>query len=228
MVQLKVSEHYVSVQGEGDRVGLLTQFLRFAGCNMRCPGWPCDTPHAIFPDQIRASARNKTIDDLVLDIQAMPGRNLCWTGGEPFLQNNDLLHDLFRFTGQDYSTEVFTNGSFIFPDWALENLHFMMDWKLGGSGEAETQRENRIINAKYLSPSDSIKFVIASSEDLQEAERVYHQLMDLGTVAQFWIGVAWERVEIDFVVEWLIVHDLPWRLNVQTHKYIWDPNQRGV
>lgn len=226
---LRVSEHYVSSQGEGPRTGEMTQFLRFAGCNMRCPGWPCDTPHAIFPEIYLKDSRKKTVDDIVMDCIEKRVRNICWTGGEPFLQKHTELYNLQRFlTDEGFNLECFTNGSFEFPDWALTHVKMIMDWKLKGSGEADTARPARIHNALNLSRHDCIKFVVIDMDDLMEAKDVYHTLKDQGCKAQFWIGRAWDKMDDAFLVEWLIKENIDWKLNVQVHKYVWSPEMRGV
>lgn len=227
---LRVSEHYVSTQGEGPRVGQMTQFMRFAGCNMRCPGWPCDTPHAIFPEIWRKESRQKTVDDLVFDcIDHLPVRWICWTGGEPFLQKELELYNLQRqLADEGFKLECFTNGSFLFPGWALASVRFIMDWKLEGSGEAQTNRPVRIQNALALAVRDCIKFVVGDMGDLLEAKDVYHTLKDQGCAADFYVGSVWGKMDDSFLVEWLIKEKLDWKLNVQVHKFIWSPELRGV
>ena len=226
---LRVSEHYVSSQGEGPRTGTMTQFLRFAGCNMRCPGWPCDTQHAIDPAIWRVQSRQKTVDDIVLDCIEKRVKHVCWTGGEPFMQKESELYNLQRFLDDEgFYIEVFTNGSFMFPGWALVDLNFIMDWKLQGSGEADTNRDVRLVNALNLKRTDCIKFVVTDVTDLLEAKDVYHVLMDQMCKADFYVGAAWGKMDDAFVVEWILKENLDWKLNVQVHKYIWDPEARGV
>ena len=207
----------------------MTQFLRFAGCNMRCPGWPCDTPHAIFPELILKDSRKKTVDDIVMDcLEHWPIRQICWTGGEPFVQKEDELYNLARFLwAEGFTIECFSNGSFPYPDWA-QDIDFIMDWKLEGSGEATTNRDVRIVNALTLKRTDAIKFVVVDRYDLLEAKDVYHTLIDQGCKAQFWVGRAWDTMDDAFLVEWVLKENLNWKLNVQVHKYIWSPETRGV
>lgn len=227
---MRVSEHYVSTQGEGPRTGELTQFLRFAGCNMRCAGWPCDTPYAIFPEIWRVDSRVKTIDDIVLDcLEKKPVKWVCWTGGEPFLQKEDELYTLARYLwDENFKLECFSNGSFLFPAWALTGMKFIMDWKLQGSGEAGKLRDVRTKNALSLLSKDAIKFVVANENDLYEAKHEYQELVGQGCLAQFYVGAVWGKADDAAIVDWLVKEKLDWKLNVQVHKYIWSPTLRGV
>jgi 7-carboxy-7-deazaguanine synthase len=224
---MRLSELYSSVQCEGPNVGRMVQFVRFAGCNMRCPLWPCDTQHAIDPAIWRHEADHVTATELYARINREPW-DLCLTGGEPFMQKSIELQEFTQLARQDRQIEVFTNGSFPFPRWALNAMQFIMDWKLEGSGEANTARDIRMENAGKLSRRDNIKFVIASWDDFMEAKEVWQQLNLLGVEAQFWAGAAFDKVDPTQVIEWVMANHLPWKINVQVHKYLWKPDERGV
>ncbi len=233
MASLKVSETYPSMQGEGAFTGRPTLFVRMAGCNMRCPGWPCDTPHAIFPEIWNKEASRESsasLSQYILDTASHNGLNhICWTGGEPFMQPLDKMGQVVRFlNGSGMTQEVFTNGSYRFPAWALQYMHFMMDWKLGGSGEAETEIDTRISNALLLGPEDGIKFVVTGLDDLKEAVTAWRWLREVDCKARFWVGTTWGTISNEDIVNFVFEHKLNWSLNVQMHKYIWDPDERGV
>jgi 7-carboxy-7-deazaguanine synthase len=151
--------------------------------------------------------------------------NVCFTGGEPFMQPDGELHELAKIlNGHGYDMEVFTNGSYRFRSW-VHGLQVMMDWKLAGSGESMNHRAERTWNAGELKTTDGIKFVVKTVNDLDEAMRVAEVLK---TKAQYWVGAAWGHIRDDFIVDYIKHYKLPWRLNVQTHKYVWEPTQRGV
>jgi 7-carboxy-7-deazaguanine synthase len=232
---LRVNEVYTSVQGEGPKTGVLTQFVRFAGCNMRCPGWPCDTQHAIIPalymnDGVtRKWATGNLAGVVVANAEETGARNICLTGGEPFMQNHDELRDFIQDLAKaSLSVEVFTNGSFKFPRWAFSLSHIMMDWKLAGSGEATTAVGIRLQNSVDLRPYDGIKFVVTSGEDLEEARQLTYGFMRRGLQAQFWVGAAWDKISDTEIVDYIQATKMPWRLNVQLHKHIWPADKRGV
>jgi 7-carboxy-7-deazaguanine synthase len=153
----------------------------------------------------------------------------CLTGGEPFLQRNAELQefvDLCSMAG--FKMECFSNGSFIYPDWALLKLQFIMDWKLQGSGEGDTALQERLINAVHLKRSDHIKFVVMDNSDLEEAAGEFLHLQSRGVSAQFWVGAAWDQIDTQSIVDFVISNNLPWYVNVQMHKYLWDPDARKV
>lgn len=225
---LILSELYTSIQCEGPNIGKPTQFVRFAGCNMRCPGWPCDTQHAIDPAIWRHEAERLSPTELYHRVVSGPG-NICLTGGEPFMQKEGDLQEFVEMCkATNMSVEAFTNGSFYFPGWALTQIQFIMDWKLKGSGEADTNVAMRLQNAMHLKRADNIKFVVVDKDDLEEALLQYTELMIKGCSAQFWVGAAWDRIGQQEVIDYMILHELPWRLNVQLHKYLWDPDERRV
>jgi 7-carboxy-7-deazaguanine synthase len=226
---LRVSEVYISTQGEGPRTGEPTTFLRFAGCNMRCPGWPCDTEHAINPAIWKKEATKEDPLTLLDRLPEWP-RNVCLTGGEPFMQSDvELQEFVMDAMERGHKFEVFTNGSFSFPPWAVSRMLFMMDWKLEGSGEAGTKLPERFSNARKLNHTDGIKFVVTDLADMREAFIVYRNLVERHDVAaRFWIAPAWGKIDPTEIVEFVIDNKLPWSLNIQTHKYIWDPDKRGV
>jgi 7-carboxy-7-deazaguanine synthase len=226
---LRVVELYSSIQGEGPLTGVPTIFCRFGGCNMRCPGWPCDTPYAIEPAQWRNSPQYDAfkLRDM---INSLNGYNICFTGGEPTMQPPDLLLELYlQLRSYGYTFEMFTNGSLHeLPPWIMSgSVHVMMDWKLPGSGEAETGRDIRLTNSGLLEVKDGIKFVIKDNEDFEVAIATYEMLRQRNCRATFWAGVAWGNSEAELINK-IIERNLPWRFNIQTHRYIWPEATKGV
>lgn len=233
----KLLEHYTSVQGEGPKVGTLTQFVRFAGCNLRCPGWPCDTPQAIFPNLYVNQYEKLYPGELVARCEGMRdlhgATNICLTGGEPLMQDATDIRTLCKnLRGEGFSIEIFSNGSYPFAEWVRRNCTIMMDWKLTGSGEkfTETMHSVRLANAGDLTSSDGIKFVCKNTDDLFEA---LNMACDLTTKhlcrAKYWLGVAFGELTEADAVQFMMDHQLSdWGLNVQVHKYVWNPNARFV
>lgn len=240
---LRLSEHYTSVQGEGPRTGILTQFVRFAGCNLRCPGWPCDTQHAIDPAIYRFQSTKPEPAELAEAIAEQAketgARNICLTGGEPFLQDSQDLRAVIEplaHPSRHYTFEVFTNGTFEFPEWTKDpmiDMQFTMDWKLGGSGEratSEAQWSIRMQNAVWLDANDALKFVVKDREDMVEAVGIADTLYANGATCQLWIGRVWDCYLTDEdIINFMQKMDLhDWHLNIQLHKLIWQADTRGV
>jgi len=153
--------------------------------------------------------------------------HVCLTGGEPFMQPTveleDFAHELWA--SPEYSTEVFTNGSYELPEWALEDCDIMMDWKLQGSGESGSYRDQRFRNLPYLKSSDGIKFVVKHSRDLDEALELTERFKNI-TKAELWVGAVWGEITDAHIVNYMKQTGAPWRLNVQVHKFIWPAEAR--
>lgn len=237
MAKLRVSEVYLSIQGEGPRVGHPTVFIRFAGCNLRCPGWPCDTPFAIDPTIFRSDAKLLATDEIVAQVKAAAphGANICFTGGEPFLQNSDSLRDLSDALAVEsfLIQEVFTNGTLRFPEWALDSFYFIMDFKLPGSGEeasiegTEGVGYTRRQNLMALGDGDALKFTIADRADYEYAKEVYAAARYYPF--DFYYGVVWGKLEASELISWVLTDGLvEWIYTHQLHNVIWDRTKRGI
>jgi 7-carboxy-7-deazaguanine synthase len=237
--RLRRLEVYYSVQGEGPRVGTPTVFVRFAGCNLRCPGWPCDTQHAIDPALYQKEQRLVTCGALGIEVASLcrqtGARNVCLTGGEPMLQHtNTLMHFVTHLWEAMLNVEMFSNGLLPYPSALADGAEVVMDWKLPGSGEdirSVDDRTTRLRNLALLRDSDrthAVKFTIASTADLARALEVYDRHLLRGIHIPVFVGPVWGKIQPVEIVEWLSFKKLPWRLTLQTHKYIWDPDQRGV
>ncbi len=231
---MRLSEIYPSTQGEGPKVGLPTLFVRFAGCNLKCPGWPCDTEHAINPAKYRSEWQTFSPDELGDEIiwRSRPGQNICFTGGEPFLQPNEelriLSNDLYV---SERKLECFSNGTLSIPEWAFKDMDFILDWKLTGSGEKNLNADmfltnlHRALGSSQGSKRHVVKFTVANWHDFDEAVTRYDTLLrDAGV--QVYVGPVWDKVEPREIVQWVLDCDLNWKLNIQTHKYIFDPGAR--
>lgn len=234
---MRVSEVYASVQGEGPRVGAPTIFVRFAGCNLRCPGWPCDTPHAIDPALYRKEWRNIEPLDLYELVAGQPHyntiQNICLTGGEPFLQPHNELESFVQDLMEDGKTiECFSNGTLEYPLWAAERIKFVMDWKLPGSGEVYKIEDlpNSMMYRNYQLLYDSyghaVKFTVASKEDFEYARSIWSILPKVDM--DVYVSPVWGAVEPKELVTWLLDSGEQWKLNMQVHNFIWDRNQRGI
>lgn len=236
---LRLSECYASFQGEGPNTGKPTIFVRFAGCNFKCAGWPCDTPHAIDPaifTKEQEPIMPGTLYQRITESAQLAGiMNVCLTGGEPFLQNHDELHELVDLLhSSGHRVEAFTNGSLVWSPSLAEAMDtLIVDWKLPGSGEYPDE-SNLTRNLQYLCETDAIKFTVKDREDFDRAMANYHK-----SIAEFpyqlpahrpvvWCGPVWGCLTPDTLAAWILEEHLSWNLNIQTHKYIWSAEARGV
>jgi 7-carboxy-7-deazaguanine synthase len=234
-MSLRVIEVYASYQGEGPNTSRPTVFVRFAGCNFKCPLWPCDTQHAIDPKLFRTTQRFLEPQELVDEVVAFGIDNICLTGGEVFLQQEDALADfLLRLdvqTSYKWNVECFTNGSLPWGRDAVPHINnFILDWKLPGSGEAGNYAENPAWedNLARMTGYDAIKFTIADRVDYEMAKRRYWAEAFDKQDYKVYAGVVWGKLETEELCKWMIEDKLPWYLNVQVHKFVWHPDQIGV
>lgn len=235
---MNVCEIYTSIQGEGPNTGSPITFVRFGGCNLRCPGWGtgtlpdgtsvpgCDTTFAVYPEW-RGTWESQTVDDVLRRVPDTP-RHVCLTGGEPLIQPRKDLNKLaFELQMGGYSIDLFTNGTRRLGNYlwhGAPNVTVVMDWKLPGSGEYGSFD---IWNVSALSKKDAIKFVVKDRDDWQYALDII-QHHDLTKVTQIYFGPVWDVMDPTRLAEW-VQYEAPYaHLNIQTHKYIWDPDERRV
>lgn len=236
---MRVSEVYASSQGEGPNVGKTTVFVRFGGCNLRCPGWPCDTEHAINP-AFRKEWIVHSVEELytrTTEAADMVGAQwITLTGGEPFLQpNKQLFEYVNKLRRGGFKVEAFSNGTLLYPEWAADSIDFIMDWKLPGSGE-DPMNTTRLQNIKLLNRfahnngrHHAVKFVIKDERDLAAAHGLwFDKLMGAASHLEVYYGRVWDsHLENKDLVEYVMKNGLPWRLNIQVHNIVWPANERG-
>lgn len=237
-MQFRLLEHYASFQGEGPRTGGATQFVRFAGCNLRCAGWPCDTPFAIEPNLFMKERKLIFKADLIQAIDAMAkdtfAYNVCLTGGEPMLQPTQELERLVHVLATDspFTVEMFSNGTLSYPRTIMESCGIRMDWKLTGSGEALIERERvaRMVNFQDMCEFDhhTIKFTIKNEDDFNEALDIYTETIQADWVGDIYAGVVWDQeYQTKDLAAAILKNALPWNLNVQVHNYVWPAHERA-
>lgn len=240
---MRLSEVFETTQGEGPKVGLPSIFIRFAGCNLRCPTWACDTPYAIDPKLYRKEWETIAWEQVyerttkLEHYETIP--NIVISGGEPFMQLEcDLYQLLRRLHADDKEIEIFTNGTVEFPPW-INNVSIVMDWKLPGSGERIELLEHAMFeNAKQLKfghdrgATHAIKFTVMDRDDFYVAKQRYADLSLRGSnnlMIPTFCGPVWDKTSVSeaIVAQWIIEDALPWRLNIQSHKYVYG-DRRGV
>jgi len=224
-MKMPIAERFISINGEGRKAGELCQFIRFAECNLRCTY--CDTAWSQVPD---SALDFLEVSRLVSDAQANGITNVTLTGGEPLLQNR--LHELIRrLLTQGNSVEIETNGSL--PLNELMNLRnpsddhlcFTVDYKLPDSGMEDAMC---LSNLELVGHQDVVKFVASSRGDLERAAEIIAQYR-LSERTQVYISPVAGSIEPSEIVEFMKEKKLnSVRLQLQLHKYIWDPAQRGV
>lgn len=221
MCTLSVAEKFVSINGEGRRAGELAVFLRFCKCNLHCSF--CDTRWANSDD---VAAQAMTVKQLTDYVMSTGIKNVTLTGGEPLLQRNisDLIAALDAL---GLYVEIETNGSVPLKTFAPFPSHtsVTMDYKLPGSG---MENFMRLENFSFLAETDTVKFVVGDLADLERAAEII-RAFDLTTRCCVYFSPVFGKMHPDTIVSFMKEHTLNQvRLQLQLHKYIWDPERRGV
>ena len=218
---MRVVERFVSINGEGPRAGELAVFVRFQGCNLQCSY--CDTRWANDPG---CPFTDRSPQEIADEIRRDGIRNVTLTGGEPLLQPDMplLLARLAEIPG--LRVEVETNGSVpLAPFCGAARPVFTMDYKLPGSGCEHAMVTD---NFALLKPEDTVKFVCGSLSDLERAEAVI-RAYDLTGRCHVYLSPVFGAIDPADMVDYMARQKLNGvRLQLQMHKFIWDPDKRGV
>ena len=216
-----VVEKFVSINGEGPRAGELAAFIRFRGCNLNCSY--CDTRWA---NTGSAPAEMLTASELTEWVNSTGVTNVTLTGGEPLLQQDiGELTDMLISSG--HFVEIETNGSVSVAELSARKLRpaFTLDYKLPDSGMEQHMLTE---NYTYLRECDAVKFVSGSISDLKRAAAVISEY-GLTAKCRVYLSPVFGRIEPAEMVEFMKSHALNGvKLQLQLHKFIWSPDERGV
>lgn len=205
--EIKLTEIFLSIQGEADSVGWPTVFVRLTGCPLRCQY--CDTAYAFYGGEW------SSIDSILERVASFTTRHVCVSGGEPLAQKSctELLR---RLCDAGYRVSLETSGAI---DIARVDPRVVrvVDVKTPGSGEVE---RNRYENLDLLRPEEQIKFVVCNRADFDWARDLVRsrELHERCTVL---FSPSYGQVEARDLAEWILEERLPVRLQVQLHKYLW-------
>lgn len=222
MAQYKVIERFISINGEGTKAGQLAVFIRFQGCNLNCSY--CDTSWANKEDAAYELMDEKEIYAYIIQSGI---KNVTLTGGEPLMQNKicDLLELLSADQGID--VEIETNGSIEIKEY--DNMYnrpaMTMDYKLPSSG---MQSHMCMENLFYMRQKDTVKFVCGDMKDLRTAYQVIRE-NKLTTRCHVYLSPVYGQIDMQEMVEVMKEQRMNGvNLQLQMHKFIWEPNERGV
>jgi 7-carboxy-7-deazaguanine synthase len=211
---VKLYEIYTSISGETHLAGLPCTLVRFAACDLRCAY--CDTEYAFTGGQEVSRA------SIVADVEARGVPLVLLTGGEPLLQP-ELPELAAELLARGFQVMVETGGhrdTAPLPD----GVTVILDVKTPASGESE---KNFWPNLERLKPTDAVKFVLCSRQDYEWARDLIAEKR-LGSRCHVLLSPSFGQLEPRALVEWMLRDRVPARLNLQLHKYVWPPEQRGV
>ena len=216
----KLAEHFISINGEGQRAGELALFLRFAGCNLRC-AW-CDTAWACGKDAQQRIVTLSDIAEIAEDALANGVPNVTLTGGEPLLQEN-IRAVTEQLCSMGLRVEIETNGAVPLEPFCGSGAVFTMDYKLPSSG---MERFMRIENFALLHENDTVKFVCGSREDVLRAKEIAGRYQP---ECPLYLSAVFGQIDPAEIVDIMKAEHMGnFRLQLQLHKFIWDPQARGV
>lgn len=216
-----VVEKFVSINGEGTKAGELAVFIRFRKCNLSCSY--CDTKWA---NGDLSPATEMTAEEIAAYVKSTGVKNVTLTGGEPLLQKDIAkLIELLFDNGNEI--EIETNGSISIKELSKmeKRPSFTLDYKLPSS-----LMEDKMLteNYEYLSSCDTVKLVAGSNEDLNRALEIITKFSLLDK-CHVYLSPVFGKINPSDMVDFMKAHNLNGvRLQLQLHKFIWDPNKKGV
>ncbi len=212
---LTINEIFHSIQGESTYAGQPCVFVRLTACDLRC-SW-CDTPYAFH------EGRKMALDEVLDQVEGFGCPVVEVTGGEPLLQK-DVYPLMQSLLDRGKTVLVETGGHRSIAD-VPPGVIRIMDIKCPGSGEAHRMDWS---NLGHLTATDEVKFVLRDRADYEYARDVLarHALAD--TVQAVLFSPVHGVLDPRTLSEWVLADRLPVRVQLQLHKFIWDPGTRGV
>lgn len=227
---MQITEIYKSIQGESTHAGRACVFVRLTGCNLRC-SW-CDSEYTF------TGGHRMTIEEVEAEVEHLsPGGGLVEiTGGEPMLQERELLPLLERLLRSGYTVLLETSGERPLARVPTRVIK-IVDVKCPDSGEPDTFDME---NLEALGPHDEVKFVLSDRVDYEFARDFVarHNLAERVKAVLFSPAFSKEAsgardtthclLDPRELAEWMLADNVPARLGLQIHKFIWDPAMKGV
>jgi len=211
---IKINEIFYSIQGESSAAGVPTVFVRLTGCNLRCAY--CDTKYAFY------EGKEFSLNEIVDKVKSYKCKSVEITGGEPLLQEESFeLMKLLADEGLNVMLE--TSGSISVKD-VDKRVKIIMDLKCPSSG---MEKKNLYDNISYLKEIDEVKFVVGNREDYDWA-KLQISTYNLDEKHEVLISPVFGEIEPVKIVNWILEDKLKVRFQLQMHKFIWEPDKRGV
>jgi len=227
---MQITEIYKSLQGESTHAGLPCVFVRLTGCNLRC-SW-CDSEFSFY------GGRKMSLEDVLNEVRRLSpeGGLVEITGGEPMLQEREVVPLMRELIGAGYRVLLETSGERQLTSVPKQVVK-IVDVKCPHSGEPDTFA---VENLETLQPHDEIKFVLSDRADYEFARnfvrehRLANRVHAVLFSPAFRKDAAGERdmshclLDPQQLAEWMLADGVPARLSLQIHKLIWDPAAKGV
>jgi len=215
MEQLKINEIFYSIQGESTWAGFPTVFVRTSGCHLRCAY--CDSQFAYNEGDLMG------IHEVLAEVEKFHSQYVCITGGEPLLQKT--IHSLmYALCEKSYKVSLETSGD-ISCAHVDPRVKKVIDIKTPDSGEGNAFDPSNLTFANDV--NTDFKFVICSKKDFTWAETFVRE-NQLNKVSTVLYSPSFGKISEKWIAKKILLENSPARLQLQIHKYIWDPNERKV
>jgi 7-carboxy-7-deazaguanine synthase len=205
--RLRLTEIFLSLQGESNSVGWPTVFVRLTGCPLRCQY--CDTTYSFHGGEWW------DIDAIVAEVARLGVRHVCVTGGEPLAQKR-CLSLLQRLCDAGHAVSLETSGALDIGG-VDPRVSRVVDVKTPGSAEVH---RNLWGNLALLTPHDEVKFVICSREDYEWSRAVLAEHA-LASRCDVLFSPSYGQVAPRDLAGWIVDDRLPVRFQLQLHKILW-------
>jgi 7-carboxy-7-deazaguanine synthase len=226
---MQITEIYKSIQGESTHAGLPCVFIRLTGCNLRC-SW-CDSEYTF------TGGHRMSVEEVLEEVEHLsPGGLVEITGGEPMLQEKEVVPLMLRLLDDGYTVLLETSGERPLQG-VPKGVIKIVDVKCPNSGEPDTFDME---NLEALTSTDEVKFVLSDRTDYEFARDfvVRHDLARHVNAVLFSPAFAKDArggrdtshclLDPRELAEWMLSDNVPARLGLQLHKFIWDPALKGV
>jgi 7-carboxy-7-deazaguanine synthase len=211
---LKINEIYYSIQGESSKAGLPCVFVRLTFCNLRCTY--CDTEYAFY------EGKDLSIDEIIQEIRKYNCPLVEITGGEPLVQEESLIL-MQKLSDSGFEVLLETGGSLSIKN-IDRRVKIIMDLKTPSSGML---KKNMYENLDYLKINDEVKFVLGSRDDYLWSKDIIEKY-ELDKKSHILYSVVFGKLLPIELVNWILEDKLNVRFQLQMHKLIWNPEERGV
>ena len=211
---MQITEIFYSIQGESTHAGKPCVFVRLTGCGLRC-GY-CDTKYSY------SGGQNMSLDEVLETVCSYPSRLVELTGGEPLEQ--DSIYPLMASLLERGYTVMLETGGHVSIERVPREVLKVIDIKTPGSREGNTFYWP---NIELAQAHDEFKFVIVSRSDYEWSRDVLRQRL-AGRPNPVLFSPSHEDLPAKDLAAWILEDNLPVRLQLQIHKYIWGAHTRAV
>ena len=206
-MNLRITEIFLSLQGESCTVGIPTVFVRLTGCPLRCQY--CDTAYAFH------GGESLSLVEVMQRVADYGVRHVTVTGGEPLAQKA-CLSLLAQLCDAEYVVSLETSGA-LAVDEVDSRVTKVMDFKTPGSGEVA---KNRFANVEHLTAHDQVKFVICDRADYEWSKQVTAE-QRLTERCEVLFSPSAQQLPARELADWILADRLPVRFQIQLHKHLW-------